>query len=303
MGTTWLSDRTPVGVGLRHVHYQDLLATPADLDFVEVHSENFFASGGASLAILDDVAKQYPVSLHGTSLGLGSVLGIQARHIESLARLAESVSPVLISDHAAFAWGQVDGQTHHGGDLLPIAFNEASLAVLTDNIQRVQERLDRGILVENLSAYLTPPGSNLTETEFFRALVKRSGCRLLVDLNNLAVNAINSAKDDVLADIQQWLDQIPAEYVGEIHLAGCTPPAHGELMIDDHSQRVSEVVWHAYHHAIGRFGQVPTLVEWDTQLPEWQVLLGEVDKARNIAAEALADRNARPVNALQGQSL
>ena len=296
------SDRTPVGVGLRHVHFHDVLAAPADLDFIEVHSENFFARGGAALAILEDVASQYPVSLHGTSLGLGSASGIQSQHIKSLVKLAGRVSPALISDHAAFSWGQVNGQIHHAGDLLPIAFNECSLKVMSDNIHQVQDQLNRQILIENLSAYLEPAGSTMSEPDFFLALVKRSGCRLLVDLNNLVVNAINSGEKDVMASIRQWLGQIPAKYVGEIHLAGCTPALPGELMIDDHSQQVTDLVWDVYRHAISLFGQVPTLIEWDTQLPDWQLLLGEADKARSIAAEALNIRKVRLHDAVQVQS-
>ena len=137
-----------------------------------------------------------------------------------------------------------------------------------------------------LSAYLEPPGSTLTETAFLTELVERSGCRLLVDINNLAVNAANTGTEHVAVSIKQWLDQIPAEYVGEIHLAGCTPAQPGGLVIDDHSQKVSDIVWDGYHHAITRFGQVPTLIEWDTQLPEWQVLLNEANKARRIAEKA-----------------
>ncbi|WP_461537282.1 MbnB/TglH/ChrH family RiPP precursor modification enzyme [Spongorhabdus nitratireducens] len=298
MSRTWFSDRTPVGIGLRHVHYHDALAAPADIDFFEVHSENFFARGGATLGVLEEVAGRYPVSLHGTSLGLGSVAGISPRHLDSLVQLADRISPALISDHAAFGQGVVGEQLVHAGDLLPIAFNESMLQVMTENVLQVQERLGRQILVENLSAYLEPPGSTLTETEFLTELAERSGCRLLVDINNLAVNAVNTGIENVAVSIKQWLDQIPATHVGEIHLAGCTPAQPGGLVIDDHSQKVSDTVWDGYHHAITRFGQVPTLIEWDTQLPEWQVLLNEANKARRIAEKAC---NALSENSFQEQ--
>lgn len=276
--------RTPVGVGLRHVHYQEALENPADLDFIEVHSENFFARGGALPALLKEVAELYPVSLHGTSLGLGSSAGISERHLKSLQQLVSKISPILVSDHAAYAWGQIGNQLHHAGDLLPIAFNEQSLQTMTDNINRVQERLQRTILVENLSAYLEPKGSTFTETEFLTELAKRTDCRLLVDINNLAVNAINSHSADIAGDMTQWIYNIPSSIVGEIHLAGCTPVAAGEIMVDDHSKMVSDIVWNVYEQALSHFGATPTLIEWDTDLPEWSVLLTEAEKARTIAA-------------------
>ena len=288
MNIQWPPERTPVGVGLRHVHYHDALTAPADLDFIEVHSENFFARGGATLTVLEDIARKYPVSLHGTSLGLGSITGISKQHLDQLDSLVHRINPVMVSDHAAFTWGQVNGNLHHAGDLLPIAFNEQSLQTMTESIQQIQDQLRRTLFVENLSAYIEPAGSTLTETEFLNELVSRTGCKLLVDLNNLAVNAINSSitelsGNEIVTRIQHWIHQIPADSVGEIHLAGCTPVVAGEVMVDDHSQRVSEQVWQAYALALTRFGQKPTLIEWDTHLPEWRILLDEIQKARTIA--------------------
>ncbi|MRI33122.1 DUF692 domain-containing protein [Endozoicomonas sp. OPT23] len=287
---TAVDKRTPVGVGLRHGHYQQALETPADLDFIEVHSENFFAKGGALPALLREVSELYPVSLHGTSLGLGSAAGISEQHLNSLHQLANKVSPVMVSDHAAFAWGELGNQLHHGGDLLPVAFNEQSLQTMTDNINRVQEKLQRQILVENLSAYLEPKGSTLTETEFLTELAKRTDCRLLVDINNLAVNAINTGSADISGEIAQWIYSMPSNIVGEIHLAGCTTVPAGEIMVDDHSQMVSDIVWDAYEKALKHFGSTPTLIEWDTDLPEWFVLIGEAEKARTIAARVFQSK-------------
>ena len=287
MDKTMFPGKAPIGVGLRHAHYHEALTTPAELDFVEVHSENFFAKGGATLDVLEEAAKLYPISLHGTSLGLGSAAGIPRQHLDSLVSLVDRISPVMISDHAAFAWGEVNGQLHHGGDLLPIAFNREALRILADNVNRVQDRLQRTLFVENLSAYITPQGSNLPETAFLNELTELTQCRLLVDLNNLAVNAINDGRKDIPEAISQWIDEINPSAVGEIHLAGCTPALPGELVIDDHSQKVSDPVWQAYHHALARFGPVPTLVEWDTDLPQWSVLLAEAKKARDIAQKVI----------------
>ena len=273
----------PVGIGLRHSHFQDALNQPANLDFIEVHSENFFAGGGAAPALLKEISNLYPVSLHGVSLGLGSAAGVAESHINALSRLVNHISPVMVSDHASFSWGQIENQLHHAGDLLPIAFNQQTLDIMSENIIKVQDHLNRQILVENLSSYIEPQNSTLSELEFFKALVKKTGCRMLLDINNLAVNATNAGEPDVLASINHWLEQIPSDHVHEIHLAGCTPVAKGEIMIDDHSQQVSELVWQAYGTAIARFGAVPTTIEWDTDLPQWHVLIGEANKARTIA--------------------
>ena len=285
MKKQWNLEQTPIGVGLRHVHYHEALTTPAPLDFIEVHSENFFAKGGATLSVLKDAADIYNVSLHGTSLGLGSAAGISEQHLESLAALVENLSPVMVSDHAAFAWGELNGQLHHGGDLLPIPFNQQALQVLTDNVNRVQDRLEQSILIENLSAYIEFEDSHFSETDFLNELVEQTGCRLLVDLNNIAVNEINRGTAHVTRAINQWINEINSGAVGEIHLAGCTPVLSGEIMIDDHSQKVSDMVWRAYKHALWHFGATPTLIEWDTSLPEWSVLLNEAEKARAIARE------------------
>ncbi len=285
MKKQWNLEQTPIGVGLRHIHYHEALTNPAPLDFIEVHSENFFAKGGATLSVLKDAADIYNVSLHGTSLGLGSAAGISEQHLESLAALVENVSPVMVSDHAAFAWGEVNGQLHHGGDLLPIPFNQQALQVLADNVNRVQDQLQRTILVENLSAYIELEDSYFAETDFLNELVEQTNCRLLVDLNNIAVNEINRGMGQVTRAINQWINDINPNAVGEIHLAGCTPVLPGDIMIDDHGQKVSDAVWRAYKHALWHFGSIPTLIEWDTRLPEWSVLLDEAEKARTIACE------------------
>lgn len=276
-----------IGVGLRHGHFQEALANTAALDFVEVHSENFFGNGGAARAMLLEVAKHYPVSLHSTAMGLGSECAIPEAYLLSLQQLIQAVSPVLASDHAAFTWGELNAKPVHAGDLLPLAYNAQTVEIMGGNIRRIQHSINRRLLVENVSTYLTPAGSTLSEPEFLAAVVNETGCGLLVDLNNIVVNARNLGVADVLGYAEAWLDAIPAEHVGELHLAGYSDVKEGELVIDDHARPVSEEVWLLYAYALRRFGAVPTLIEWDNDLPSWQVLVSEADKARSLAQEVL----------------
>lgn len=277
--------RPPVGIGLRHPHYAEVLETRPALDFLEVHSENFFGDGGAALAVLAEARGHYAISLHGVGLALGSAAGIDAQHLAQLARLVERIEPVRVSDHACFARGLAGGAPVHAADLLPIPFNDAALDVLCDNVQRVQDRLRRTLLVENLSAYLGWSASDQAEPEFLVALCKRTGCQLLVDVNNLYVNALNAGASDPLQACRHWLDAIAPGMVGEVHLAGHrhVSDAHGEIVIDDHGCRVDAAVWQLYRHALQRFGPVPSLIEWDTDLPPLAVLLDEVATARTMA--------------------
>ena len=285
-----------IGVGLRYEHYNDALSAPANIDFIEVHAENFFAEGGASYDLLNNIKQHYSVSLHATSLGLGSALAAPFKQIEQLAKLVERCQPLLVSDHACFSWADVNNMSVHSGDLLPIPFNDESFKVMASNILRAQKVLGRSILVENLSAYMQLPGSTYTESEFLVKLCELTGCKLLIDLNNLVVNATNHAlvttsgeKLNVVEYAKQWLTNIPTNIVGEFHLAGCTPVAEDKMMIDDHSQPVSIDTWEIYHFALKRFGAVPTLIEWDENLPSWAELLAEANKARDIAKGVFGD--------------
>lgn len=276
------ANAAPVGIGWRHPHYGELLQTLPPLDFIEVHSENFFAQGGAALAVLRQGREHYPVSLHGVGLALGSAVCMDAWHLDQLARLVEHIEPVRVSDHACFARGTAAGQQLHAADLLPIPFNRAALDVLSANVQRVQERLKRRLLVENLSAYVSFSSSDRSETDFLNALVQRTGCGLLVDVNNIYVNALNDQLaggcQDPLAACLQWVDRMAPAAVGELHLAG---HIHlGDMVIDDHGSRVCDAVWQIYRHAQARFGQVPALIEWDTDVPPLSVLLDEAAVAK-----------------------
>jgi uncharacterized protein (UPF0276 family) len=293
-----------VGIGLRHPHYRHFdrhaghgVRTDA-LVFVEVHSENFFADGGAALAVLRSVRETHPVSLHGVGLALGSAAGVDDWHLRQLARLVERIEPVRVSDHACFARAALPGleTVLHGADLLPIAFTDASLDILCANVQRVQERLRRPLLVENLSAYVSfDDAGQWPEAEFLARLARRTGCSLLLDVNNLVVNALNGERDDPdaaepVAAACAFIDALAPDSVGEIHLAGYCDT--GSLVIDDHGSRVHAPVWEVYRHAVRRLGAVPTLIEWDTNVPPIEILLDESNRAASIQTASLAARAA-----------
>ncbi len=275
-----------MGIGWRHPHYAELLEQQPALDFIEVHSENFFAPGGAALAVLREGRERYPVSLHGVGLSLGSAAGVDPWHLDQLARLVHTIDPVRVSDHASFA----RGPGAHAADLLPVPMSRAALDVMCANVARVQDRLRRPIAVENLSAYVQWAGAEMDEPTFLNVLARRSGCRLLVDVNNIYVNALNAQlrgeAHDPLDQCRQWMDAIAPAHVAELHLAG---HVHcGDIVIDDHGSRVVDPVWSLYRHAVQHFGAVPTLIEWDTDVPELGVLLDEADRARTAARQALA---------------
>ena len=274
-----------VGIGWRHPHYAVLLDQQPALDFIEVHSENFFSPGGAALAVLHQGRTHYPVSLHGVGLSLGSATGIDDWHLDRLASLVREIEPVRVSDHASFA----RGTGLHAADLLPVPMSHAALEAMCANVSRVQDRLQRTIAVENLSAYVTWRVADMDEPTFLNALAQRTGCQLLVDVNNIYVNALNAQLRgeslDPLADGRRWLDAIQPHHVAELHLAG---HVHcGDIVIDDHGSRVGDAVWSLYGHAVERLGAVPTLIEWDTDLPELQVLLDEAGRARSTTESAL----------------
>jgi uncharacterized protein len=288
--------RAATGIGWRHQHYAAMLERRPALGFLQVHSENFFGhgspAGGAALATLAAARKHYPISLHGVGLSLGSACGIDAWHLDQLESLVQRIEPVRVSDHACFARGvRSSGQSLHASDLLPIPFTHESLDVLCANVSQVQERLKRVLLVENLSAYVQYAQADFSEEQFLSELVQRTGCQLLLDVNNVYVNALNQSgapRDRELAvrEAMAFLDALPAHAVGEMHLAG-----HCELddiVIDDHGSEVCEQVWQLYAHAVKRFGDVPALIEWDTAIPELEVLLEQAAQADVIAQKALA---------------
>jgi uncharacterized protein (UPF0276 family) len=276
--------RQPMGIGWRHPHYAELLQTLPALDFIEVHSENFFGQGGAALAVLREGREHYPVSLHGVGLSLGSAIGIDPWHLDQLAQLVQTIDPLRVSDHACFARAPVAGKPVHAADLLPLPMTPAALDVMCANVQQVQDRLRRPIAVENLSAYVQWQNDEMDETAFLNALAQRTGCGLLVDVNNLYVNALNAQlrgnPQAPLEACRQWLNAIDAKHVAELHLAG---HVHcGDIVIDDHGSRVVDPVWSLYAHALAQLGPVPTLIEWDTDVPALGVLLEEAERARSV---------------------
>lgn len=276
------------GIGLRHPHYGELLQTQPPLGFVEVHAENFFGEGGAALAVLRQVRDAWPVSLHGVGLALGSATGVDPWHLKQLARLVEQIEPMQVSDHACFSRGRLaNGSAVHAADLLPIPFNALALEVLCSNVQRVQDCLKRPLLVENLSAYISWSASEQSETAFLGELVRRTGCKLLVDVNNIYVNALNARQTGLGAEpvrsCMDWLDDIAPHGVGEVHLAGHRLTQ--DIVIDDHGSQVCDEVWSLYRHATQRFGSVPTLIEWDTDIPPLRILLDEASRALEITQE------------------
>jgi len=279
---------TNVGIGWRQPHYGELIERQPALGFVEVHSENFFGDGGAARAVLERGRASYDISLHGVGLALGSAVGLDAWHLDRLAALVERIDPVRVSDHACFARAPLRQGLPpvHGADLLPIAFTSAALDILVRNIGQVQQRLSRSIAVENLSAYLRWADDAIDEALFFNELARRTGCAVLLDLNNLVVNALNDGADPV-ACACRFVDAIEPCHVAEIHLAGFN--ARGAVVIDDHGSRVHEPVWQVFRHAVQRLGARPTLIEWDTDIPALDVLLDEARRAQAIVDAVAAD--------------
>lgn len=262
------------GIGLRSAHHEALVRERPAVRWIEVHTENYVHDGGPHLAALERARELYPLSLHGVGMGLGSSDPLDRSHLERVARAVARFEPALVSEHAC--WGSQDGQ--HFNDLLPLPYTEEAVAHLAARVSQVQDLLGRQILIENLSCYLAFASSRLTEWEFLSAVVERSGCGLLLDVNNAYVNSVN-----VGLDARAFIDGLPAHAVQEIHLAGHTRRQVGErtILLDDHGSRVPEAVWQLYEHAIRRFGPVPTLIEWDTNLPELAVLAEEAARAGN----------------------
>ncbi|MGC4061660.1 MAG: DUF692 domain-containing protein [Aquabacterium sp.] len=293
-----------IGIGLRQAHAATLRELMPPLGFLEVHAENFFADGGPALQALIEWRAHYPISLHGVGLSLGSASGVDAAHLGKLVRLARRIDPVRVSDHASFGRVAGAGQAAvHASDLLPVAFTAESQDILVRNIGQVQDALQRPILIENLSAYMAYEDDALLEVAFLADVCRRSGCQLLLDLNNLVVNGLNGARraswqggppfeagsalSQARAEALDYVWSLPPGLVGQVHLAGFRWPEQADrLFIDDHSQRISPTVWDVYEQALLHLGPVPTLIEWDVDLPPLSVLLDEVRIATDVMARA-----------------
>jgi uncharacterized protein len=260
------------GIGLRFQHHQAVVESRPDIAWMEVHTENYMG-GGTPLHYLDTVRRDYPISLHGVGLSLGSAEGLDLSHLERIRQVAEQIEPALMSEH--IAWSAVGGT--YLADLLPLPMTEEALTVVCRHVEQTQSFLKRRILVENPSTYLAFGHSTIPEWEFITAVAERTGCGILCDVNNIYVSAHNHGWDS-----STYLAALPPAMIGEIHLAGHSvrPLADGgTLRIDDHGSRVVAEVWALYEEALARFGPLPTLIEWDNDVPPLDVLLDEAKQA------------------------
>lgn len=262
------------GLGLRREHHADILNAPQPLDFVEIISENFMACGGQPMRTLDAVRERHPVAMHGVSMSLGSCGGLDRAYLAELKTLADRVRPLWVSDH--LCWTRVDGYATH--DLLPLPYTDEALETCVRNIRHAQDVLERPLVLENPSSYVTFPESTLTEWGFLAALARETGCYLLLDVNNVYVSSVNHGFDPLA-----FLDGLPRDRVRQIHLAGHSQGPEG-LLIDTHDAPVPPEVWALYGEAVARFGPCATMIERDDHIPPLPVLLEELAQARQGAA-------------------
>jgi uncharacterized protein len=271
-----------VGIGLKPQHYEALLdpiCPSGRPHWLEVHPQNYFGDGGPPHRWLTAIAEHYPLSFHSVGLSLGSADGLNEHDLERIAILCDRYRPASVSDHLSFS-----GNAHNRfADLLPIPYTKASLDHFAVEISKVQDRLNRQILIENPSRYLAYQGDEMSEVEFIGQLIRQSGCGLLFDINNVEVSATNLG-----FSATAYVDAIDSDWVGEIHLAGHAVEHHdsGPLLIDDHGSRVTDATWNLYRRFTERAGAKPTLIEWDTDVPDYAVLMAEADKAQAIIDEA-----------------
>jgi uncharacterized protein len=269
------------GTSFKHEHLPAILADADIGGFFEVHAENYMGAGGPPHQALARIRQDHPVSLHGVCMSIGGPQPLDPAHLSRFAALVERYEPALVSEHLAWS----THETTYYNDLLPLPYTEATLDRVAAHIDAVQERIGRKILLENPSTYVVFPESTLSETSFLRQLVRRTGCGLLLDVNNVFVSATNHGYSALA-----YLADFPLEHVGEIHLAGHAEQADDEgelLLIDSHDGPVADAVWKLYDIVIDRCGPIPTLVEWDSAIPDWPVL-----KSEAIAAQAILDRHA-----------
>jgi len=266
----------PVGIGLRHPHYQDVLETNLELGWLEVHPENYFG-GGVHRHFLSEVRKKYNLSLHAVGLSLGSDQPVSKEHLKNFKALIDLYQPFNISDHASWS---ASGNAHLN-DLLPLPYTQESLDKLARNIERTQDFFERRILIENPSTYLALKNNEMHEDVFMNRLAEMTGCGILLDLNNIYVQAHNHGYD-----AWSYIDTIDKRHVEEMHLAGHIEQEAGDnvILVDTHSRPVKGDVWDLYEHAVRKIGVVPTLIEWDNDIPPLETLVKEADKARAIIA-------------------
>ena len=260
------------GIGLRAVHHEEVIARSPAVGWFEAHSENYFARFGSPRRVLEQVRANYPLSLHGVGLSIGSTDPLDADHLAQIVQLTQQLEPMLVSEH--LSWGSAGGRFTN--DLLPLPYTEEALRHMVSRVGQVQDALGRQMLIENVSSYLQFEHSSIDEWDFLAQLTRQSGCGLLLDVNNVYVSAMNHGFDAL-----RFLDGIPRGSVQEIHLAGHSIHTVGghEIRIDTHSSPVCDDVWTLYAAALDRFGAVPTLIEWDSDIPSLDVLVAEARKA------------------------
>ncbi len=278
---------TAVGIGLRHPHHDYILKNKPNIPWLEVHSENFFADGGPSLGFLKKIRESYPLSLHGVGLSLGSAQKIDQTHLQKLKKLVEFCDPFLISDH--ISWSNIKNQVLN--DLLPLPYTKESLEALCSNISQVQDFLKKEILVENPSTYLSFKESEIAEDDFINQVANKTGCKILLDINNIYVSSYNNKFDPI-----SYINNINPQIVKEIHLAGHSKSnIDGNIiLIDTHDNYVCDEVWDLYKIAIKKFNS-PSLIEWDQDLPSIENLLNEAKKAEQLI---INNESIRPTRAV-----
>jgi uncharacterized protein (UPF0276 family) len=271
--STLLTDSPGFGLGLRPTHYATFLDAPQRVDWLEAISENYLVPGGQPLRMLDAIRERYPVVLHGVSMSVGSVDGLDPGYLDALAALVRRVQPLWISDH--LCWTGVHGRQLH--DLLPLPYSEEALRVVVRNVRRAQDALGRRLVLENVSSYAEYRASSMTEWDFLNAVAEEADCLLLLDVNNVYVSSVNHGYDAT-----RFIDAMPTKRVQQIHLAGHSN--HGTHIVDTHDHPIAAPVWALYRQACERFGPVATLIERDDRIPPLAELIDELDQARAIAA-------------------
>ncbi|WP_153771869.1 DUF692 domain-containing protein [Labrenzia sp. CE80] len=279
-GTDRVSPQLPAraGAGLKGEHVPQILETRPDIGFFEIHAENYMGAGGVPHRQLEAIRRDYPISLHGVGLSIGAERPLDTAHLQRLKSLNERYEPGLFSEH--LAWSTHD--TTYFNDLLPVPYDEATLSRVCDHIDVVQETLGRRMLLENPSTYIAFEQSSMTELEFLTQIVERTGCGLLLDVNNVHVSCVNHERS-----AEDYLDAFPMAAVDELHLGGHAPDeddAGRPLLIDAHDRAVDDAVWRLYERVVDHWGPLPTLVEWDNDVPAWPVLMAEAEAADSILA-------------------
>jgi uncharacterized protein (UPF0276 family) len=277
--------RMAAGTGLKQEHSHEIFDGRRRVDFFEIHAENYMGAGGPPHHLLRKIRQDYPLSIHGVGASIGGGARLDGEHLRRLRRLIDIYQPDLFSEH--LAWSTHDSVFLN--DLLPLPYTRQTLAYVCDHIDELQNAIGMRMLLENPSAYVAFGASTISETDFLRAIAARTGCGLLLDVNNVYVSAINRG-----FDAATYIDAFPAEFVGEIHLAGFAEDrdtAGMRLLIDDHGRPVDDVVWQLYRHALDRTGLVPTLIEWDNRVPPFQRLANEVAHVRAAMIEHVSQRD------------